>query len=166
MFVMNTLSEKRESVPRAAFGMLLVLSFLFYIFYLCTERSRLTVSEARMADTMSYVAFSLFMLFEIRLSIGRDAWRLYAVFGMIAAGVGAYCSIPALIVIFARGETITLTVYDSVLTFAMTVYAGARLLTTVTLSEDRESPVVALIKRRSAHNEDRETQAERNGEEI
>ena len=99
---------------------------------------------------MAYLFIALFFLYEIRLSLGRERWKQYIAFGFMAALLSAYSSIPALIVYFAKGKTISLSIYENVLTLMFFVFITLKLLLASYLTEDKTSSVVEGIMKLSA----------------
>ena len=53
----------------------------------------------------AFITSALFFLYEARISIGREMWRLYTVFGLVAAALCAYTSIPGIIVYYGCNGT-------------------------------------------------------------
>ena len=147
-FLTTSLSQKRENLSRAAFGIMTVLFIIVYAAMLYFDSSMPKNAPDRVVDLMAYVFASMFFLYEIRLSLGRDVWFAYIAFGMMGASVCAYSSIPALVVYFTDGHIISSSIYESVLTLALFVFMTARMLMTTGLAEDKDTPLVEMIKHR------------------
>ncbi len=142
---LTALSEKVSNALRANFAMATVLFLAGYSVYLYLDKSVPMNTPAKSIDMIAYLSASLFFLYETRLSMGRAKWRGYIAFGLIAATFCAYSSVPALILYFTKGVLVSNNIYDPVLAFALFVFITARILLTVKLIEDKESPIVSAL---------------------
>lgn len=150
-FFLTSFSDKREDLVRAAFGIATVVFILAYEAMLYFDGSMPKNAPDRIVDLLAYVSASVFFLHEIRLSLGRDVWIAYIAFGMTGAALCAYSSIPALIVYFADGGIISNSIYETVFTFALFIFMTCRVLITTVLAEDKDTPLVKIIKLSEEH---------------
>jgi hypothetical protein len=88
----------------------------------------------------------LFFLFETRISIGRERWRAYRAFGLVALLLTAYSSFPSLLVYAVDGAVISNSIYETILSFSLSLFIAARLVLTSQLRANEESKTVSLIK--------------------
>ena len=95
-------------------------------------------SHAKIVDQMAILFAALFMLYEARISLGREMWRGYAAFGLMAKALSSYASIPNLILYFVKGYTVSLSIELSTFIFTLSVFAFMRLILATRLSEDNE----------------------------
>ena len=95
-------------------------------------------SHAKIVDQMAILFAALFMLYEARISLGREMWRGYAAFGLMAMALSSYASIPNLILYFVKGYTVSLSIELSTFIFTLSVFAFMRLILATRLSEDNE----------------------------
>ncbi len=144
-FIVSTFIIRRRSMKRADLGIVTLVFICCYVAYLYFDISLPINSPNKIVDQMAYLGAALFFLYETRLSLGREKWRSYIAFGFIAALLLAYSSIPSLIVYFVTGNIISNSIYESVLSFALFLFATAKILLTTILVEDVESPVVTKI---------------------
>jgi len=145
-FILSTLIVKSKDTRRADFGLITVIFLSLYAAFLYFSTDLPINSPAKIIDQSAYLASSLFFLFETRISIGRERWRAYRAFGLIALLLTAYSAIPSLIVYIAKGVTISNSIYETVLTLTLSLFIGARLVLTAVLREEKESKTVTLIK--------------------
>ena len=145
-FFLTSFSGRRESLSRAAFGIATVIFTTAYGAMLYFDKSMPMTAPDRIADLMAYVLASVFFLYEIRLSLGRDVWFAYISFGMLGACACAYSALPALIAYFIDGHAVSLTIYETVLTLALAIFMVSRVLLTARLPEDKDTPLLAIIK--------------------
>lgn len=145
-FILAALVTKSKDTRRADFGLITVVFLALYATYLYFNTELPINAPAKIIDQSAYLAAALFFLYETRISIGREKWRAYRAFGLIALILTAYSSIPALIVYMAKGEVISNTITETVLSFTLSLFIGARLVLTSLLREDEESKTVTLIK--------------------
>ncbi len=146
-FASAALGEKLRSTRRADFGLVTVLFFALYAAYLYFSRTLPINSPCKITDETAFLAAAIFFLYETRISIGREKWRRYCAFGMIALLLTAYSAIPSLLVyIFKGGQTISDSIYETLLTLSVFLFVGARLLLTARLTEDREHRTVSILR--------------------
>ena len=145
-FISAALVVKDKDTRRADFGLITVIFLSLYATFLYFSNDTPINVPAKIVDQSAYLASALFFLFETRISIGRERWRAYRAFGFIALLLTAYSSIPSLIVYIANGKIISNSIYESILTLAISLFVGARLILTAQLRENKESKTVALIK--------------------
>ena len=150
-FVLAALVVKQNDTRRADFGLITVIFFSLYAAYLYFNNEMPINAPAKIIDQSAYLTAALFFLFETRISIGRERWRAYRAFGFISMLLAAYSSIPALIVYIANGTVISNSIYETMLTFVLLLFIGARLVLTSYLREDAESKTVTLIKTAFSH---------------
>ena len=104
--LMITLDEKTNTA-RAKLGIATALFLSLYAAYLYFDETLPLNSPNKTTDQLAYLFSSLFFLYETRISIGREKWKGYVAFGLIAASLTAYSSIPTLIVYATKGILIS-----------------------------------------------------------
>lgn len=154
-FALNGLIAESGNGARGWLGMVTTLLLATYAVYLYFDTTLAINAPSKVTDEMAYLFASLFFLYETRISIGRGKWRSYVTFGLIAASVLAYSSIPALTVYFAKGETISNNIYESVLSLMLFIFITARLAMVKSLSEDKPCEVATAIDAKIAEEEAR-----------
>ena len=87
----------------------------------------------------------MFFVGETRLSLGRESWRRYISFAFIGAIITAYSAIPNLIYYIARVESISLSIYETLLTLAFFAFITSKIFLTPMLMKDEKSGVVERI---------------------
>jgi len=103
-------------------------------------------SPIKTVDILTYAFTAVFFLYEIRLSLGREKWKAYIIFGFIAATLCAYSSIPTLITYFVTGKVISNSIYETVLTLTICLFIVMKLLLTDRLIEKKEAPFIEKLK--------------------
>ncbi len=149
-FVMTALLTERDSTPRAALGLFAVLFLALYASYLYFDTSLSMNAPNKIVDQMAFLFSAVFFLYEVRISLKREVWNLYIAFGFIAAALTAYSSIPSLVIYFAKGITISNSVYESILSFCIFIFILSRIILASRLNEDRESEITGFIHEYSA----------------
>lgn len=151
-FIVMALSENWLDTKRVYLGLSTVLFLSFYTAYLYFDTTLPINSPNKVLDQMAYLFAAVFFLYETRLSMKREKWRLYIAFGFIAAAISAYSAIPSLIVYFAKGKTVSDSIYEIALTLALFIFIISRVLLTGELIEDRKSGIastfIAFAKKR------------------
>lgn len=150
-FFLNVFFEKRQSRSRAAFCICTVLFFAFYAGYLFFSKSLPINSPNKATDQMAFISLSVFFLYETRISLGRPAWRPYVTFGMIAASLSLYSSVPSLIFYLANGASdaaiISQGIAENVLTLVLGIYIISRLSLVLTLVPDEICEAALAIEK-------------------
>ena len=145
-FILASMIVKSKNTRRADFGLITVIFLSLYAAYLYFSNELPINAPAKIIDQSAYLASALFFLYETRISIGRERWRAYRAFGLIAMLLLAYSAIPTLVVYLANGNLISNNVYETLLSLALLLFISARLVLTAFLREDAESKTVSLIK--------------------
>lgn len=130
---------------RAYLGMLASLCFAVCTIHLFFRADTPINNPAKVADEMAFLAGALFMLSDVRLSLGRARWNDYFVFASVSAVLCGYASLPALITYVFAGEVISVGIQTSLLLFALTVFSTMRLIGVSRFDKDRPSPFVTAI---------------------
>lgn len=146
-FAITCVCTSRRSVTRATYQILAVLFFSVYSAYIYFGNPYPINNSVRTLDIMAYLCAAVFLLFEIRISLGRDLWHFYTAFGIITASVCAYSSIPTIIEYFISGNVVSDSIEQAVLTLSVFFFAALRLLRSLYLFEDTEAVTVQMIKK-------------------
>lgn len=144
-FALLAVIESRSSAKRAGLGMCAAVFFAVYSVYLYFSTELPLNSPNKATDQMAYLFAAVFFLYEARMSFAREKWRPYIAFGLIASMLAAYSSVPSLVVYFVKGETVSNSIYESVLTFSVFVFISARILVTPRLTEDKMPDTVSAL---------------------
>ncbi len=139
-FLYNSLSDKRADSNRGAFYIVLVVFLMLYSAYLYFSTKLPINAHVKIVDQMAYMMAAIFFLYETRISMDRPIWHAYIAFGLIAALLTAYSSLPSLIVYFVNGRIISASIYESVLTFALFIFISARLILLTELKSAERCP--------------------------
>ncbi len=145
-FVLNAMVTEHHSVARAGFGITAVIFFALYAAFLYFDTALPLNSPNKIVDQMAYLFVAVFILYEIRISLGRECWNLYVAFGFVAAMLCVYSSIPTLIIYFVKNRVISDSIFESILTFCVGIFIICRIILSHTLYEDRDNDIVTLIK--------------------
>jgi hypothetical protein len=116
-----------------------------YVAYIYFDTSLPINAPTKIADEIAYLAIAMFFLGETRLSLGRESWRRYISFAFIGSILTAYSAIPNLIYYFAREESVSLSIYESLLTLAFFIFITSKIFLTPMLTKDATSEVVSKI---------------------
>ena len=167
--IFNTFFIRTVSARRAGFGLCITIFFSLYLIYLFFYSSVTINSPIRTIDQLTYAFAAVFFLYEIRLSMGREIWKPYLIFGFISAALAAYSSIPAIIVFFVKGEVISnfvkdeiildsvlnsphtkeafvsMSIYESLLTLSILIFIVSKLILTDKLIERKQSSFVQKL---------------------
>ena len=145
-FFLNAFLTERHTLLRAGFSLATVLLGALYAAFLYFGAGLPINAPNKLVEQMAYLFCSLFFLYETRISLGREMWRGYSVFGLIAAMLTAYASLPALIAYFIDGVYVTKTVESAALLFAFFIFITSRLCMAVSAAPDGECPEMAALR--------------------
>lgn len=144
-FFLNNFHEKRESTVRAIFCLCCAVFMGLYAGHLFFSDALPINAPNKAVDQLSYLAVSIFFLYETRISLGRAKWRLYLTFGLIAVALTAYSAIPAIIFYFQSGGVVSRSLTENVLTLSLGIYIASRLTLTLTPVRNEACPTVCAI---------------------
>lgn len=144
-FVLASVLIARRSMRRSDFAIVTLIFICMYVAYLYFDTTLPINAPTRIVDEVAYLSIAMFFVGETRLSLGRERWRRYISFAFIGALMTAYSSIPNLIYYFAREKTISISIYESLLTFAFFIFIVSKIFLTPMLTKDETSGVVTKI---------------------
>ena len=146
-FFLNSFIKDLKSDIRAATSFVAIIFFCIYPTYLYFNGDLPINAPTKITDQLAYLASAIFFLYESRISLGREKWRAYITFGMIASLLCAYSSIPSLVVYFRAGNVISNSIYESVLTFTLFIFISARLLLIRELKEECKCDLALAVEK-------------------
>ena len=145
-FLFCALYTRKENERRGLFGIILAVFLALYACYLFTDTKFPINSPQKAVDQSAFLLASLFFLFETRISLGREKWRCYCGFGMVASLLTAYSSVPTLIHYFAADVPVSDSLASAVLAFALFVYITSRVILVDFLKEDQKSKATEAVE--------------------
>lgn len=153
LFLTAFLTE-RHTVVRAWFSLATVAFLAVYAAFLYFSASTPLNSHNKIMEEMAYLFAAIFFLYESRISLGREMWRPYIAFGMLATLLTAYASLPAIITYLVRGELISSTFESAVFLLSLAIFTSARLITLASVSYDGISEEMAVLADFAARRQD------------
>ncbi len=154
-----------HSVIRGYFALATVLFLAIYVAYLHMREGIQINAPNKITDQMAYLFCALFFLFEARISLGRQRWNLYAAVGLAAAALCLYSAIPSLITYFVKGELISASLEENLLTLSLFVFITSRLAVVAILPENKETAGITAL-RTAAEERRREIKSDETQENI
>ena len=145
-FAANAFFSEAKVRVRATLSIFTLLMLSCYAALLYFDNATPINAPNKLCDQMAFLFSALFFLYETRISLGREKWRAYATFGLMAFMLTAYSSLPSLITYFVRGATVSASIEENVLTLTLMLFIGARLLLTVFLPEEKENRTVSVLR--------------------
>ncbi len=145
-FAANSFFSEAKTEKRAYPAIFTLLMMCCYAAVLYFSTDLPINAPNKLCDQMAFLISALFFLYETRISLGREKWRAYSAFGLMALMFTAYSSIPSLITYFLRGAVISASIEENVLTLTLMIFIGARLTLTVFLPEDKENGTVSVLR--------------------
>jgi hypothetical protein len=137
-FFIYVFVREHHSERRALFGIAITAFLILYAVYLYFNKELPLNSPNKLVDQIAYVFAAIFFLFETRISLGRESLGGYRAFGYCAALLTAYSAIPSLAVFFIKGEIISNSIYETVVTFTLLIFTVSRLLLLRELEADED----------------------------
>ncbi len=145
-FILTAVLTERHRQLRAYFALGTIVFASLYAITLYFDRTMPINAPTEIVDEMAYLLVAIFFLYEARISLGRELWRGYCAFGLTAALLTAYASIPELLVYFIDGRTLALSIESSMLLFALFIFIFARLIIAATVREDCEHRSIGILR--------------------
>jgi hypothetical protein len=146
-FFLSIFIEKRQDVYKAAFSLSIVFFLAVYSCYLFFNKQvHPTNSPNKLVDQMAYVFSATFFLYETRIPLARAKWRGYVSFGLSAALLCFYSSVPSLIVYAVNRYQVSDSFVESILTLALAIFIFSKVLQTRKLTKDEKCDVVANVE--------------------
>ena len=138
----HTLSDKRS-----ALGMLTVLLYGVYAAFLYYDTTLPLNAPTKITDQMTYLAFALFFLYEVRISLGCERRTLYSAFGFVAGMLAAYSAVPSFLLYIFNGRVLSYSLGETLLTLATLAFIIGRMLVCDSSPEDRPNALMGEIIR-------------------
>lgn len=148
----NTYNTESKLSIRALFAVSTIAFFAVYAMLIYFDESLPINNSGKIVNQMAYLFAAIFFLYETRISLGREQWRLYAAFGLAATALCAYSSIPSIITYYATGSLpfgahtgAFISMEEYVLTLALCIFILSRLILTATLKEEKENEYIRAM---------------------
>ncbi len=145
-FFYNGYITDARTETRGYFALATIAALACYAAMLYFTEGKPINDPNRLTDQLAFLFSALFFLYEARISLGRERWGGYVVFGLIALMATAYSSIPSLIVYFAKDISLSGSLEENLYTLALFIFITARLMLTVTLPEVEKNATVAATE--------------------
>ena len=145
-FFLSFFLTERHKALRAYFSIALILLLATYASFLYFDASAPLNNSAKVIDQMAFLFTAIFFLYEARVSLGREMWRSYSAFGLIAFILTAYASLPEIIFLIVTGNSAAVVPEASVLLLAFSMFILVRLVISARLKADAESPEMAVLR--------------------
>jgi len=165
-FFLNAFIEESRATLRAYFAIGTIAFLSIYTSYLYFSTDLPINSPNKIVDQMAVLLCAVFFLYEARISLGRDLFRGYSVFGLISALLCLYSSVPSLVVYFVNGEIISASVEANLFTLTLFIFITMRLILTSALPECGENGFVAAVKANAEKRAKTVEEIEKNAEEA
>ncbi len=158
----NAFTTESKDTVRAYFATATIAFLAFYAIEVYIDSSLAVNDPSKVLRQITFMVAAAFFVFEARISLGREKWRIYSTFGLIAASLTAYASIPALVTYYVNGEVINspsvkslASLEEYVLLFALFIFILARLCLTIFLKEETENELVKALGEYAKDREER-----------
>ena len=159
-FITESKSDLRALFSIGTIAFLALYSILIYL-----DSSLATNAPIKTVNQMAYLFSAIFFLYEARISLGREMWRAYAAFGLMASAMTAYSAIPSIITYYVNGELLgtsqtgksLASLEEYMATLALFIFILARLLIMLSLTEGKKNRLVSVMAD-FAKNREKETE--------
>ena len=169
----NAFATESKNIARAYFSTATILFLALYSTIVSIDNTIAINESAKILRQTAFITSAAFFLYESRISLGREMWRLYTAFGLVSAALTAYTSIPAIITYYARGKIISSANSDSlasleeyVLLLALCIFIVARLCITANLKEEKDNELVKALSAAAREREQRISESAERHKEI
>ena len=151
-YFFNAFVTESKDVTRAYFSIVAIAFLALYAVMIYTDSSISLNATGRALRQTAFLFIAIFFLYESRISLGREKWRIYTAFGLAAATLTAYASVPAIVVYFANKVIVSSSGYKSLASieeylflFAAFIFILSRLCLTIILKEEKENELVKAL---------------------
>jgi hypothetical protein len=158
----NAFTTDAKDTVRAYFATATIAFLAFYAIEVYIDGTLAVNDPSKVLRQITFMICAAFFVFEARISLGREKWRLYTAFGLVAASLTAYASIPAIVTYYINGEIINASSVKSlasleeyVLLLALFIFIVSRLCLTVFLREEKENALVKALGEYAKEREER-----------
>ena len=158
----NAFTTDAKDTVRAYFATATIAFLAFYAIEVYIDGTLAVNDPSKVLRQITFMICAAFFVFEARISLGREMWRLYTAFGLVAASLTAYTSIPAIITYYVNGEIINASSVKSltsleeyVLLLALFIFIVSRLCLTAFLREEKENALVKALGEYAKEREER-----------
>ena len=148
----NAFITESKTALRAYFTIATIAFLAFYSILIYLDGTLAVNDPNKVLRQMAFIFCAIFFLYEARISLGREMWRIYTAFGLVAASLSAYASIPAIITYYVNGAIVASASNDSLasieeylLLLALFIFILARLCLTAALKEKKENELIKML---------------------
>lgn len=145
-FFLSAFLTERKTGVRAYFALATILLAAIYASFLYFSTGMPLNAPNKIVEQMAYLFAAIFLLYEARISLGRELLRMYTAFGLVAALITAYASIPALLTYFVSGNLITYSLESAVLLLALFIFIFTRLSLVMSAAHNGESAEMTALR--------------------
>ncbi len=145
-FFTNALLGERHRATRGYFAIATIMMLTVYASMLYFDTSTPINASTKTVDQLAYLFAAIFFLYEARISLGREMWRGYSAFGLVALLIGVYSSLPAILAYFIKGYTVSRSLEASMLTLSISFFILMRLVLVTRLRHEGESAAMSSLR--------------------
>ena len=149
----NAFITESKAEIRAYFSIATIVFLGLYSMIIYLDPTLAIGEPTKALRLTAFIFGALFFLYEARISIGREMWRIYTSFGLVAAALCAYTSIPSIIAYFVDGSLVSYanrrslaSLEESIFLLAMFIFITARLIVTACLNENNENSFIKAFR--------------------
>lgn len=160
----NAFITESKAEIRAYFAIASIMFLALYAMVIYLDPTLSVGESSKILRLTAFLVAALFFLYEARISLGREMWRIYTAFGLAAAALCAYASVPAIITYYVKDALISsanskslVSIEEYLLLLALFIFIVARLWVTSSLQEDKENELIKVL---SDYAKDREEKVE------
>ena len=171
---LNAFLTESHSIVRSYFAIATIAFLALYAIMIYLDSTTPVNEPNKSLRQFSFLFASVFFLYEARISLGREMWRLYTAFGLVAASLSAYTAIPAIVAYYANGEILSASdlkfpasftdyinsyarslasIEEYILLLAIFIFIVSRLAITIVIKEDKENQLVKSLVSAAAEQE-------------
>ena len=149
---LNAFLTESKAELRAYFAMATVMFLALYSMIIYLDPTLTIGDSSKVLRLITFIVSALFFLYEARISIGREMWRIYTAFGLASAALCAYTSIPGIItyytsknLISANNEYSLVSIEEYLLILALFIFIVARLCVALSIREEKENELIKAL---------------------
>lgn len=158
----NAFTVESKDTTRAYFAVATIAFLCFYSILIYIDETVAINDPTKVLRQMAFMLAAVFFLFEARISLGREMWRIYTAFGLASASLTAYTSIPAIVTYYVNAEVISgsgvkslASLEEYLFLLALFVFITARMCLTAFLKEEKENELIKVLGEYARERENR-----------
>ncbi len=148
---LNSFYAEQNTDLRAYCALGTVVFMALYAMAIYFDSTLPIIDSGKIINQTAFLFSAVFLLYEARISLGREMWRAYGAFGLAASALTAYASVPAILTYYVNGVLLSSakgsirSLEEYIVLLALFVYITARLCVHASIKGKTESKLLSAM---------------------